>query len=177
MSEQSDEQLVRAFQRGDEDAFACFVRRHSDRAWRLAVFWLRDAGHADDAVQEMLLRTYTGIGRFRFRAAPTTWMLRILRNVCHELNRSRSFVPLNDAILQSLEFDSDPVGVLSDRAGVARLRAAIATLPERQRQVVTLRVLEEMSIAETAKVMGCRQGTVKAHLNKATNNLKGILQS
>ena len=170
MPETSDEQLVRSFRDGDEAAFATFLDRHSARSHRLALIWLKDSTLAEDAVQEAFVRTYTGIHRFRFGASPSTWLLRILRNVCREMNRRRAFVPLAEDELAALM--EDPHAAAEDAGRLAHLRQAMSELPERQRQVVGLRVLEELSIAETARIMGCREGTVKAHLNRATNNLK-----
>lgn len=172
MPDPSDEQLVRAFQNGDELAFGSFVKRHSDRVFRLATLWLRDPGLANDAAQETFLRTYTGIGRYRFRAKPTTWLLRILRNVCHEQNRKRAFVPIGDEMLNELHDGADAADDLDAEDRARRLRSAVGVLPERQRQVVTLRIFEELSVADTARVMGCREGTVKAHLNKAIATLR-----
>jgi len=175
MPDPSDEQLVKAFQGGDEVAFSTFVARHTDRVFRLALMWLKDGSLADDAVQETFLRTYTGLGRFRFGAQPTTWVLRILRNVCHEINRRRVFVPLIEDVEDELnrpDGDVDQDEYLNDRRRVARLRNAAGELPPRQRQVVALRIFEDLSIADTARIMGCREGTVKAHLNKAVAGLK-----
>ncbi len=77
MPSRSDEQLVREFQRGDEDAFSVFVQRHEDRIYRLAVMWLRDGSLVNDVLQEVWVRTYTGVQRFRFAAQPSTWIARI----------------------------------------------------------------------------------------------------
>ncbi len=175
MHEHTDEQLVRAFQRGDEAAFGTFVARHRDRLYRLAVLWLHDAQHAEDVLQEALMRSYTGLGRFRFRAQPATWLIRVCRNVCREFNRSRRFEPLAPETVEALRFEPDFAGGLDGGARIAELRALVATLPERQRQALTLRVFEDLSVAETAHAMGCRPGTVKAHVNKAVTALRGQL--
>ena len=172
MPDRSDEQLVRDFRRGDESAFSVFVARHQDRVYRVSLMWLYDPQHAEDAVQEAFLRTYTGVSRFRFRASPTTWLLKICRNVCREFNRRRTFEPLDDGVMSLLVEHSDAAGDLADAARVEQLRQVIGDLPERQRQVVTLRLLEDLSVAETAGIMRCREGTVKAHLNKALNALR-----
>jgi RNA polymerase sigma-70 factor (ECF subfamily) len=172
MSEQSDEELVRAYQAGDEVAFTEFAARHEDRVYRMAMIWLQDVSLAADVLQETLYRSYTGLGRFRFRASPSTWLLRICRNVCHEENRrSTRLIPLpEDYPGEGFTpcFDGD-----RDRSVMAaRMWQALGELPERQREVVTLRLLEELSVAQTAHIMGCRPGTVKAHLNKALTSLK-----
>ena len=172
MSEQSDEELVRAYQAGDDAAFAEFVVRHEDRVYRMAMIWLRDGSLAGDVLQETLYRSYTGLSRFRFRASPATWLLRICRNVCHEENRrSVRLAPLPDdyageSVTPCFERDRD-------RSVVAeRLWTVLDELPPRQREVVTLRFFEELSVADTAQIMGCRPGTVKAHLHKALASLK-----
>ena len=176
MSEPSDEQLVRAYQAGDEAAFAEFVTRHQDRVYRMAMIWLRDGSLAADVLQETLVRSYTGLGRFRFRANPATWLLRVCRNVCHEENRrSVRTTPLPE------DFEGDAVtpdldGEREGSAASSNLWRAVKALPERQREVVTLRMLEELSVAQTATVMGCRPGTVKAHLNKALQSLRKEMQ-
>ncbi len=59
MPDPSDEQLVKAFHSGDEDAFSAFVARHQDRLHRVAFMWLQDAELVDDAVQETLLHLYS----------------------------------------------------------------------------------------------------------------------
>ncbi len=177
MHDPTDEQLLRAFQRGDATAFATFVDRHQDRVYRLALLWLKDPGLAEDALQETLVRSYTGFGRFRFRARPSTWLLRVCRNVCRELNRRRRFEPLDERMLEGLRFEPDPGRDRDQAARIAELRAALATLPERQAQVVSLRMLEELSVADTAAVMGCREGTVKAHLHRAMTALRHRLQN
>lgn len=172
MSEPSDEELVRAYQAGDEVAFADFVARHQDRIYRMAMIWLRDASLAADVLQETLYRSYTGLSRFRFRASPSTWLLRICRNVCHEENRrSMRLAPLpedyaGETVTPSFDGDRDR------SATVRRMWKVLGELPERQREVVTLRLLEELSVAQTAHIMGCRPGTVKAHLNKALASLQ-----
>ena len=84
---ESDNALVRRFQRGDEAAFEQFVERHHERVYRLARVRLDTDSDAADVTQEVFLHAYTGLGRFRFGAAPFTWLYRTTRNVCSEHNR------------------------------------------------------------------------------------------
>ncbi len=133
MSQKTDEQLIAAFQRGDSDAFEVFVIHHQDRIFRLAQLWLADTDAAADVLQETLLRSYTGFHRFRFRATPTTWLLRICRNVCREFNRRRRLETLDPETAELLD-DSDPGGEIDRGDQLNRLHQAIRALPERQRQ-------------------------------------------
>lgn len=165
----SDAELVRRFQHGDLAAFDALVQRFQDRVYRLALVWLYDPQHAQDASQEVFLRALKGLKGFRFRSAPFTWLYRATRNVCSEFNRRRPVEPLD-------EEPADPA-VSADKqlAGeqAARwVRELVATLPPRQREVVVLRLFEELSVEATASAMGCRPGTVKALLHKAMHKLK-----
>ena len=166
---ESDAELVRRFQRGDGDALDSLVRRHQDRLFRLATVWLQQDQYAADVVQEVFLRSIGGLAAFRFRSAPFTWLYRATRNVCHEYNRRRRTEPL------AVEPDDPSPGVEQQvaRSEAARqVRNMLADLPERQREVVLLRVFEDLSVRDTARAMGCREGTVKALLHKATNRLR-----
>jgi RNA polymerase sigma-70 factor, ECF subfamily len=168
--EATDEDLVRAFQRGEVAAFSLFVDRHTARLYRLASVWLFDRSLAADVVQETLTRSYRGLWKFRFRAEPATWLARVCRNICHEENRyTAKHLPMHD-----LTAMIEAGGEVADTASSdGRLPLALLDrLPPRQRDVVVLRVLEGLSVAETARVMGCRAGTVKAHLHKALANLR-----
>lgn len=166
---ESDNALVRRFLRGDANAFEQLVRRHQDRVFRLASVWLYDSQAAQDAAQETFIRAMSGLRGFLFRASISTWLYRMTRNVCSEMNRRQHKSANPPPVLTPSPAHLD-VSV-EDNESLLAVRAAVKRLPERQRDAVLLRVFEELSVADTAHVMGCRQGTVKAHLNKALANL------
>lgn len=169
LSEKSDVELVTEFKSGNSAAFDAIVERFQDRVYRLACVWLYDRQHAEDAAQEVFLRAHKGLRRFRFRAAPFTWLYKTTRFVCNEFNRKRRPEAL---VEEPVDTRSDPDRQVSEDDAAARVRQLVAELPERQRDVVLLRIFEDLSVAETAKAMGCREGTVKALLHKATRRLK-----
>ncbi len=171
MRQESDEQLVRRFQRGDMSAFELLVERHQDRIFRLASAWLYAPDAAADAAQDVFLRAYTGLPRFRFRAAPFTWLYRTLRNVCREYNRRAQTRPLPLEDRDIVVADEAPRRTAADQR-LARTLERIAALPERQREVVLLRIFEDMSVEDTARTLGCRPGTVKAQLSRALGRLR-----
>jgi len=169
LTEPSDVELVQRFRSGDPDAFDALVRRHQDRLYRLASVWLRDPVQAEDAVQDVFLRAWHGLRGFRFRAAPFTWLYRTARHVCHEYNRRRTAESLDSEPPDPADGPERHVQVQETAREVRRL---VAVLPPRQREVVMLRIFEELSVADTAQAMGCRQGTVKALLHKAIARLR-----
>lgn len=165
----SDAELVRRFKGGDRDAFTGLVRRHQDRIFRLALVLLDDKQNATDAAQEVFLRAFKGLARFRFQAEPFTWLFRTTKNVCREYNRARSFETLER---EPIDATPNPAAGLDQAQSARVIKALVMDLPERQRDAVMLRVFEELSTNDTARAMGCRPGTVKALLHKAIQRLK-----
>jgi len=166
----SDADLVRGYQQGDLDAFNMFIQRYQDRIYRVAGAMLTNPAHAEDAAQEVFLRAFRGLGRFRFGARPYTWLYAATRNVCREFNRK-------ERNCSALDFDVPVASAqgrdLDERQCMNTVHALIRDLPERQRDVVLLRIFEELSVEETATTLGCRPGTVKATLHKALKKLRG----
>ena len=169
----SDAELVRQFKSGDAAAYDAIVRRFQDRVFRLACVWLYDEQSAQDAAQEVFVRGFKGLRSFRFRSTPFTWLYRTTRNVCNEFNRARTAEPLDD---EPQDPNSAPERDVSQYESARQVRQLVAGLPDRQREVVVLRIFEDMSVKETAQSMGCREGTVKALLHKATEQLKTKMQ-
>jgi RNA polymerase sigma-70 factor (ECF subfamily) len=173
----SDKELIKEFLAGNPGAFDAFVRRHQDRIYRLACARLYHADDAVDVAQEVFLRAYKGLKRFHFHAEPFTWLYRTLENVCNEYNRR---TVRERALNQRLEDVDDLQAPAQDGAGqiqLRQIRRVIGRLPQRQQDVVLLRIFEGMSVEETARILKCREGTVKAHLNKAINNLRSYFNA
>lgn len=174
MSEADDAELVRRMQHGDVTAAEQFVRRHELRLRRLAQHWCDSPEDARDAVQEALTRGLAGFAAFRFRSRPLTWIVGTLRNVCAEQRRSnRRGSPRLDPDA-AVETGPDAAEQALEDGRRRRVRRWLSELPPRQRDAVVLRMLEELSVRDTAAVMGCREGTVKALLHQGMQSLRAI---
>jgi RNA polymerase sigma-70 factor (ECF subfamily) len=169
---ESDIELVRRFQKGSIDAFELLLQRHQDRVYRLACAWLAQPDLAGDATQEVFLRAYKGLKRFRCRAEPFTWLYRTMKNVCHEFNRKRQ--PISDET-ESLSDPRSLEQLLETRQSVGQIKDALCGLSKRQREVLLLRVFEEFSIEDTAQAMKCRKGTVKSLQHSALKRLRELV--
>ncbi len=169
MDDASDAELVKRFKSGDIHAFDAIVQRFQDRVFRLASVWLHDEQSAADVTQEVFVRGFKGLRKFRFRSEPFTWLYRVTRNVCREFNRTQRGEALVD---EPPDTSSVPEGQVASLDSARRVRDLVAKLPPRQREVVMLRIFEDLSVRETAGAMGCREGTVKALLHKATKALR-----
>jgi RNA polymerase sigma-70 factor, ECF subfamily len=172
--------LVEQFRRGDREAFERIVARHRREVYRIARRMTGNHEDADDVTQDTFLRAYRALGSFRGESALRTWLIRIALNLSMNLGRTRGGRTVDGIDLSSLpgpEAESGPdgekrlLGAERDR----RVRAAVDGLPPRQRQVVILRVYEEMKFQEIAEWLECPVGTAKANFFHAVNNLRKAL--
>ncbi len=161
----------------DPTALSKLYERHRHYVFRLAWGILGEDAAADDVVQEVFLRLHDGRLRAKPRAKFTTWLYSVVLNIAREQARKRRRVWGDAQAADVLNTHADPT---ADPARLDRLRdlgRALATLPIRQREVVLLRFLEGFDTSETAEILGCRQGTVKAHLHRATRKLQTEIQT
>jgi RNA polymerase sigma-70 factor (ECF subfamily) len=165
-----------------------FLDAISPRAFRFAELGLRHREDALDAVQDAMVKM---LG-YRDRPAPewTPLFWSILRSRIVDAQRRRSFrlswlrpQSGNDEEgfdwserTPSLDPATDPARSHDSREAYARIAHALAALPARQREAFTLRVLEQLDVATTARVMGCSEGSVKTHLFRARETLQAQLE-
>jgi RNA polymerase sigma-70 factor, ECF subfamily len=175
-----DRALVAACVDGEPGAFDLVVERHQRAVYQVCYRFVRNHEDASDLAQDVFLRAFRALRRFRGQASLSTWLYRIAVNV--SLNRVSSKAPLAHAAqaLEPREFIDDrsepaPDRLLREERG-ARVRDAIARLPKRQRVTLVLRMYHEMSHQEIAAVLGTSVGAVKANFFHALNNLRRQLQ-
>ncbi|MGH8191031.1 MAG: RNA polymerase sigma factor [Rhodanobacteraceae bacterium] len=168
------------------EAFLAAVER---RAWRIAEIALRDPDEALDVVQDAMLRLVRHYsGKPAAEWTPLFWG--ILRRRITDIQRHRAVrnrvlvwagrnVTDDDGELPAWEapdLGPDPPRALASRQAHAAMSKAIRALPRRQQQAFLLRVLEGLSVANTAKAMGCSDGSVKTHLSRAMEALRRQLE-
>jgi RNA polymerase sigma-70 factor (ECF subfamily) len=147
-----------------------------------------DRDDALDLTQEIFLKAYEGLGRFREGSSFYTWLYRIAVNACIDFNRRRrrSVEPrsLSDDLLAEIEYEpvddrpaSDPEKVLANKELRAQLHAAIHSLPEPFRLTILLRDIEGLSLNEIARILNCPLGTVKTRLHRGRHELRQRLVS
>ncbi len=178
--------LLRA---GDPAASSNFVRDHI--SWMLAVARriLRDAGHAEDAVQNAFASIFAGLKNFEGRAALKTWMHRIVVNEALAIFRKNR--PQKDESIDELlpVFDDNgcrieapwasfetPESLLQKSQTTDRVAELIEKLPDSYRVVLVLRDIEEMATSEVAEALGLSETNVKVRLHRARAALKKLLE-
>jgi RNA polymerase sigma-70 factor (ECF subfamily) len=181
--------LVRKVREKDETAIRAMIQRYNKRLYRMARSILRDDAEAEDAVQEAYLKAFTHIDAFRGEATIGTWLCRIVMN--EALGRLRQRRPTVDwTEMEEIETPSadivqlpgtaartDPERSAAQRQIHRFLEEAIDQLPEQFRVVLVARVVEEMSVDETAELLGLRPETVKTRLHRARRLLRPALEA
>ena len=166
---ENDAVLVARARRGDEVAFEQLVQRHQRYAFNLAYRVLGDRGEAENVVQEALVRAWRGLPRFRGEARFTTWLYRIVHNLC--LNRLPALrlevaqcEPLEEVLRDPAP---SPPDLVDTRERMAFLHAQLDRLPTKYRLVLTLRCLQGLTYDEIATALDVPMGTVKTHIHRA----------
>ena len=165
-----------AFRRGDEIYFRKLIDAHSPRLLACARSFLPDVDEAGDIVQDVWVRAYERRRSYSGAGSLLAWLLSICRNACLSAVRSSAARERAGGMLGAEravrpEAGADPSAEAQRGEVRAAVYAALADLPERQRSVVTLRILEGKSTAQTAESLGIATGTVKATLHHALKNL------
>ena len=173
-----ERELVAACLAGRRDAFDVIVERHQRTVYQLCYRFVGNHEDASDLSQEVFLRAYRGLHRFRGHSSLRTWRYRIGVNVC--LNRAGVKKPVTEPIDARQHPDNrgdDAATRLLRAERAAEVRAAVARLPRKQRAALILRVYHELSHQEIAGVLGSSVGAVKANFFHALGNLRKLLAS
>jgi len=161
----SDAQLLSRIADLDRSAFRLLFERHSDRIYRFALSLTRRPHLAEEVVQETMMAVWNAAKMFKGRSKVTTWLLGIAKNQAHCLlrreERGRRLPKTRDRV-------PDPAGEAELAVHVER---ALDTLPQAQREVLHLVFFENLTVRETADLLGVPEGTVKSRMYHARKNL------
>jgi len=135
-----------------------FCRDQYPRLVAMISLYCREPSIAEDLAQETLERACASWSKVRAMDDPAAWTWRVARNLAHSTFRRRAAARRALARVESRPRNDDA----PDLAAAVHLRAALAALPPRQREALILRYLDDRSVLETARAMGCAEGTVKA---------------
>ncbi len=166
----SDAQLLAAHVAGDRYAFQELFYRHHKQLHRVARLTSRSPEDAADALQDAMLSAHRGAGSFRHDAAVSSWLYRIVVNAC--LDRLRRNKSQPTAMLADVHPVADQSARVETTIAVQR---ALMRLPVEQRAAVVAVDMHGYSIAETAKMLGVAEGTVKSRCARARARLAAVL--
>lgn len=172
--EPTDERLITAILAGDDEAFATLVGRYKRRVLGIAARFARHDQELDDVAQEVFVKAYQNLGKYRGDAPFEHWLSRIAVRACYDLLRSTR----REREHRSL--DGMEIGVTDHReADRARevLEWALSQLAAPERLVITLLELEEKTVREVAHLTGWSEANVKVRAYRARQKLKTILEA
>jgi RNA polymerase sigma-70 factor, ECF subfamily len=170
--DRSDAELLAAHVAGERYAFEELFYRHHRQLYRLARITSRDSEDAADALQDAMLSAHRNAPRFRHDSAVSSWLYRIVVNACLDrLRRNKTH------LTTALEDDACHVGDPTTRVDTAIVvERALMRLPVEQRAAVVAIDMQGYSVAETARMLGVAEGTVKSRCSRARAKLAEALE-
>jgi RNA polymerase sigma-70 factor (ECF subfamily) len=166
-----DAAIVKAFQKHhDRKSFESLYEKYEDGIYNYCLRFLNDADDAADCTQEIFIRLFRSIDKFRFKSLFSTWLFRISVNNCYSFAKSktaRHMVRDDSAIERIQEPSPDPAKTLSGKEVGEAFQHALAKLKEVQRSMIILRDLEGKSYEEIAQICQMNPGTVRSSLARA----------
>lgn len=181
----SDIELIHQAKQGNENAFEQLVYRYDRTVLSITLKYTGSTDDAKDLYQEIFIRAYRGINNFQLRSEFSTWLYRIAVNVCLSYkSRSKQYLKVSineeddDADFTKNASEQLVYEGLSPEAAAAGnelaeiVDAALETLSPRQKITFVLKHYEGYKIREIAKMLNCKEGTVKKYLFEAIKNLR-----
>lgn len=180
-----EKSLIQQVLNGDQEAFAHLVTAHEKQVYNLCLRMSGNPEDAKDLAQEAFLKAWRGLAGYQWGASFSTWLYRLTANLCIDFLRQQKRRPTVSLTvdehadgLQELELPDSvptPEEQLLGREAGERLRWAMGQLEDEFRLVLALRVAEDLSYEEIARVLDLKTGTVKSRLARARKKLRIIL--
>ena len=170
-----DRELAERFRSGDRGAFDLIVRRHQKGVWKIVRRYVKRDADASDVTQQVFVRAFKGLAAFRGAATVRSWLYRIAINCALSWLRDHRREQPTEIGEDALTEDNPAPAQLSASDDRARLRAAIAQLPPKQKLVLELRVFDDLAFREVADLADCSENTAKVNFHYAVKRLRDIL--
>lgn len=158
--------LLVAAQDGDRSALAAFIRASEPEVWRLARHLVGPEA-ADDVTQEVFIRAWRSLPRFRAESSARTWLLSIARRTCADAVRRRQ----RDRRLHDRLATAHDGGVAGDRTGGTDVAALVAQLPHDRREAFVLTQVLGLSYEDAAAIVGVPIGTIRSRVSRSREAL------
>lgn len=182
-----EREIIEQVKQGDDNAFGLLVERYQAKVYNLALRMTANPDDACDISQEVFLRAWRSLNAFQFESSFSTWLFRLAHNLCIDFLRSRkrkaavSMTYADDeeegaelAVPDPAPTPEQALLASEDRKLIAR---AMDALPADQREILTMRAINDMSYGQIAQILHIQEGTVKSRLSRARASLRNkVLQ-
>jgi len=171
------EELIEEAKTGDVHAFRKIINDHQSYAYAIAIRFLYDECDAEDVVQESFMRIWNHLQDFDPKKKFTTWMYKIVVNLCYDKvksnnRRNRIFERLNSRSPETKLMDKNFVEELTTRETIEFIKCFADGLSEKQRMIFLLRDMQDLSIDEVSSITGLSASTIKTNLFFARRNIR-----
>jgi len=166
MTDSNDLELVELFQNGNETSFNELVGRYQEKIYWIAHRFVNDHDQADDIVQEVFVKVYSALKKFRGESSVYTWLYRIAVNVALNTlrkQRARDFIRIDEFFETAEKENEQPDAIYEKDEQQKLIEEAITKLPEKQKAVFILRYHEELSYEEISVILKTSVGGLKAN--------------
>ena len=161
-----DVELSRQAIAGNEEAFLGFMRQHKEVLLRTAIAFLKNEQDALEALQEVTVRAFNKIHTVKEPAYAKTWLIRVMMNYCQDqLKHQKRF-----------QYEERLANQSSKDIVHLELKEALATLPEKEQQLIYLKYFQDVKIKDIAKLENIPEGTVKSRLHKTLRTLRSYFE-
>jgi RNA polymerase sigma-70 factor, ECF subfamily len=187
MTQQETELIIRA-RNGNISAFEELIYKYDKKVLALALRYVRNEDDAKDIYQEVFIRVFKGLNKFQFKSEFSTWLYRIVTNVCltyKTRSNKREYISIHpddneegDLMKTGFEIaDSEPVPdrALTNTEISDHINSALETLSPRQKMIFILKHYEGYKLREIAEMLQCGEGTIKKYLFDAVRKMRAQL--
>ena len=182
-----ERKIIKKAAAGSADAFEQLLLKYQTPIYNLCLRMTGNPEDAADMTQEAFLKAWRSLSSFQFESSFSTWLYRLASNTCLDYLRSLKRRPQCSLTVEDDEGEEQVLDVPDDAPTPeeallsaeehTRLVYALSQLDASQRQIITLRVVNDLSYAEIAEILDVKEGTVKSRLARARDNLrKKLLQ-
>lgn len=177
--QKSDDALIMLFQNGEQAVFRYLVERYQEKVRNIIYSIFNDTDLVDDISQEIFIKVYQALPKFRFESSFYTWVYRISVNKCRDELRKkkvkRFFSFHSFEKTTNLKIENFAVTTFDDENIIGVIEDSLKKIPEKFRMPIILKDIDGMSYDEIAEVLECEVGTVKSRLSRGRTMLKEIL--
>lgn len=180
----TDEELVEGVKKGNIDAFEDIVKKYENKVYGIVFHMMKNQNEVEDLAQEVFLKVYKNLGRFKGDSSLYTWIYKITVNLClDELKKRKNIIYLDEKIsVEDGEIDKELPSnersqeeLYEDKELKENLHRCINKLPDKQKMMIVLRDIKGFSYDEIAEITNNKIGTVKSQINRARLKLKELL--
>ena len=171
MADFDERELVARCQRGDDSAFAELVDRYKNLVYAMIYRMMSDRTQVEDLAQDVFLKVHRGLPYFRGEARLSTWIYRIVANVCVQARSGRRPMSSSSDVSEPASAD----GAFADLELRDRIEKAMAKLPENYRFLIAAHYLKGIQYEALAEALNIPLGTVKTHLFRAKRQLRELM--